>query len=209
MIGRIRGILLEKQPPELLVDVHGVAYEIQAPMSTFYQLPANGSEVSLHTHFVVREDAQLLFGFHDRRERQLFRALIRVSGVGPKVALAVLSGMASDEFVRTVRDGDIAAIVRIPGIGKKTAERLVVEMRDSLKEWKQDGTAGAPVSSAGEAGTGSATRQADAGEEAESALIALGYKPQDAARMISRVRKESDAEPDRDELIRLALRNAL
>lgn len=209
MIGRIRGVLLEKQPPELLVDVQGVAYEIQAPMSTFYQLPANGGEISLHTHFVVREDAQLLFGFHDRQERQLFRALIRVSGVGPKVALAVLSGMAGDEFVRTVRDGDIAAIVRIPGIGKKTAERLVVEMRDSLKDWNRDDAPGATPSSPGQAGAGGAVRRADAAEEAESALIALGYRPQDAARMISRVRKESDAEPDRDELIRLALRNAL
>lgn len=204
MIGRIRGILLEKQPPELLVDVQGVAYEIQAPMSTFYQLPSTGSEVQLHTHFVVREDAQLLFGFHDPQERRLFRSLIRVSGVGPKVALAVLSGMAVEEFVRTVRDNDITAIVRIPGIGKKTAERLTVEMRDNLKGWSE--TAALP----GSAATGAAPpRPADSSEEAETALIALGYRPQDAARMISRVLKDNDSTLPREELIRLALRSAL
>jgi len=204
MIGRLRGILLEKQPPELLVDVQGVAYEVQAPMSTFYQLPATGSEVQLHTHFVVREDAQLLFGFHDPRERRLFRSLIRVSGVGPKVALAVLSGMAVDEFVRTVRNNDITAIVRIPGIGKKTAERLVVEMRDNLKAWGE--TAEPPDSAAAGA---SPPRPADTSEEAETALIALGYRPQDAARMISRVLKDNDGALAREELIRLALRSAL
>lgn len=204
MIGRIRGILLEKQPPELLVDVQGVGYEIQAPMSTFYQLPATGSEVQLHTHFVVREDAQLLFGFHEPRERRMFRSLIRVSGVGPKVALAVLSGMAVDEFVRTVRNNDITAIVRIPGIGKKTAERLTVEMRDNLKEWGET----AELPGGIDAGTAS-PRPADTSEEAETALIALGYRPQDAARMISRVLKDNDGALARDDLIRLALRNAL
>ncbi|MEX1196309.1 MAG: Holliday junction branch migration protein RuvA [Pseudohongiellaceae bacterium] len=204
MIGRIRGILLEKQPPELLVDVQGVGYEIQAPMSTFYQLPATGSEVLLHTHFVVREDAQLLFGFHDPQERRLFRSLIRVSGVGPKVALAVLSGMAVDEFVRTVRNNDITAIVRIPGIGKKTAERLTVEMRDNLKEW------GEAAALPGSTDTGTVSpRPADTSEEAETALVALGYRPQDAARMISRVLKDNDGSLAREELIRLALRNAL
>ncbi len=203
MIGRIRGILLDKQPPELLVDVHGIAYEIQAPMSTFYQLPANGTEVVLHTHLVVREDAQLLYGFHDLQERRLFRSLIRVSGVGPKVALAVLSGMAADEFVRTVRNNDIAAIVRIPGIGKKTAERLTVEMRDGLAGWGET----AELPGAGDAG--SRGRPVDHSEEAETALIALGYRPQDASRMISRVLKDNEPGLGRDELIRLALRNAL
>jgi Holliday junction DNA helicase RuvA len=208
MIGRIRGTLLEKQPPELLVDVQGVAYEIQAPMSTFYQLPAAGSEVQLHTHFVVREDAQLLFGFHDPQERRLFRSLIRVSGVGPKVALAVLSGMAVDEFVRTVRNNDITAIVRIPGIGKKTAERLTVEMRDNLKDWSKDGGEQAEQPGGGASGM-APPRPADSSEEAETALIALGYRPQDAARMISRVLKDSDGTLAREELIRLALRSAL
>ncbi len=201
MIGRIRGVLLEKKPPELLVDVQGVGYELQAPMSTFYQLPATGSEVALHTHFVVREDAQLLFAFHAERERMLFRALIKVSGVGPKVALAILSGMSSDEFVRTVHNSDAKAMAKIPGIGKKTAERLIVEMRDRLGDWGEESVRlpGAPET---------APAAASLDEDAETALIALGYKPQDAARMIARVHKDRDEPPtSSEELIRLALRS--
>ncbi|HSB97665.1 MAG TPA: Holliday junction branch migration protein RuvA, partial [Spongiibacteraceae bacterium] len=141
MIGRIRGKLLEKQAPELLVDVNGVGYEIQAPMTTIYQLPALGETVELFTHLVVREDAHLLFGFASLRDRALFRALIKVNGVGPKLALTILSGMDAQDFVRCVRDNDGAGLVRLPGVGKKTAERLLIEMRDRLRDWPIDGLA--------------------------------------------------------------------
>src|SRR6056297_2410673 len=143
MIGRLRGVIVTRQPPEILVDVAGVGYELQVPMSTFFRLPAVGEEVSLVTHFVVREDAQLLYGFADERDRVLFRSLIRVSGVGPKLALTLLSGMDADSFVRCVQRDDLASLVALPGVGRKTAERLLVEMRDKLKDWIGDG-AGAP-----------------------------------------------------------------
>jgi Holliday junction DNA helicase RuvA len=198
MIGRIRGILLEKQAPELLVDVVGVGYEIQAPMTTFYQLPALGENVVLHTHLIVREDAHLLFGFASREERSLFRALIKVNGVGPKLALAILSGMDVEAFVRCVRDGDTNALVRLPGVGKKTAERLLVEMRDRLRDWHVDGVIVAE---------GSAQlpgRITDHLLEAESALIALGYKPQEATRMVAAVKIDGASSED---LIRAALKS--
>lgn len=200
MIGRIRGVLLDKQAPDILVDVQGVGYEIQAPMSTIYQLPPVGKEVVLHTHLVVREDAQLLYGFFSLQERSMFRSLIKVSGVGPKMALAILSGMAVDEFARTISKGDIAALTRMPGVGKKTAERLVVEMKDRLSDWggelpPVDLPAGAPK---GE-------RQLT--QEAETALIALGYKPQEAARLISSALKGNPQITRSEELIRLALRS--
>ncbi len=137
MIGKIRGIILEKQPPQLIVDVHGIGYEIDAPMSTFYQLPEVGQEVNLFTHFVVREDAQHLYGFYTRDERLLFRTLLKVNGVGPRMALTVLSSVSPEEFVRCVLNNDTASLVRLPGIGKKTAERLVIEMRDKLSDWNQ------------------------------------------------------------------------
>ena len=130
MIGKIRGILVEKNPPEVQIDVGGIYYEVQVPMSTLYQLPELGKELILHTHFVVREDAQLLYGFYDAKDKSMFRSLIKVNGVGPKMALGILSGMEADDFVRTVRGNDINALVNMPGIGKKTAERLIVEMRD-------------------------------------------------------------------------------
>jgi len=200
VIGRIRGVLLDKQAPDILVDVQGVGYEIQAPMSTIYQLPPVGKEVVLHTHLVVREDAQLLYGFFSLQERSMFRSLIKVSGVGPKMALAILSGMAVDEFARTISNGDIAALTRMPGVGKKTAERLVVEMKDRLSDWggelpPVDLPAGAPK---GE-------RQLT--QEAETALIALGYKPQEAARLISSALKGNPQITRSEELIRLALRS--
>lgn len=201
MIGRIRGVLLEKQAPELLVDVNGVGYEIQAPMTTIYQLPAPGEMVELFTHLIVREDAHLLYGFASGRDRTLFRALIKVNGVGPKLALTILSGMDVDEFVRRVRDNDAAGLVRLPGVGKKTAERLLVEMRDRLGDWQVDGLAVA----------GGAAQLPAAGNshllDAESALIALGYKPQEAARMIAAVDKDSVTTSE--ELIRLALKSAV
>jgi Holliday junction DNA helicase RuvA len=201
MIGQIRGILIEKKPPEILVDVGGLSYELQIPMSTVYQLPEVGSELRLHTHFVVREDAQLLYGFYDLKDKTLFRALIRVNGVGPKMALAILSGMAADEFARTVRENDVAAMTRMPGIGSKTAERLIVEMRDRLTEWDDaEATAALP----------GATQSTSAmGKEAETALIALGYKPQQAARSVAIVLKSDPEVPDSESLIRLALKGML
>ncbi len=179
MIARIKGTLLEKQPPQLLVDVSGVGYELEAPMTTFYQLPEIGQTVVLHTHFVVREDAQLLYGFYERQERELFRTLIRVNGVGPKMALAILSGIEGDEFVRCVQDNDIQSLVKIPGIGKKTAERLVIEIRDRLVIL-MGGSSGLNSGSVIEKLT-----PQSAVSEAESALMALGYKPKEAAKAVS------------------------
>jgi len=200
MIGRLRGILADKQPPRLLVDVHGVGYELEAPMSTFYQLPATGSEVSLHTHLVVREDAQQLYGFASEPERRMFRALIKVSGVGAKLALTILSGSSADEFARYVTEGDSGALTRLPGVGKKTAERLVVEMRDRLADWAEGAAALAAASPPG------VTPPADEpSREALSALVALGYKPQEASRLIRAVETAGLAS---EEIIRLALKGA-
>lgn len=189
MIGFLRGRLVVKQPPMLMLDVGGVGYEIEAPMSTFYDLPDTGSEVSLHTHLVVREDAHILFGFATTRERGLFRSLIKVNGVGPRVALAILSGISVDGFTLCVREGDTTALTRVPGIGKKTAERLIVEMRDRLGDGETLG--GMPGASAG-----------SPREEALAALVALGYKPAEAERMLRGVKGE---ELGSEELIRLAL----
>jgi len=198
MIGRITGVLLEKQAPELLVDVNGVGYEIQAPMTTIYQLPEGGQVGVLHTHFVVREDAQILYGFAELQERRLFRALIKVNGVGPKLALTILSGIETDEFVRCVRDGDTLSLVRLPGVGKKTAERLLVEMKDRLKDWQIDSiTDEFRVSGMGFSNSITA--------EAESALIALGYKPQEAAKAIAAA--NNDSMTSSEQLIRAALKN--
>lgn len=203
MIGRIHGILLEKQPPELVIDVQGVGYEIMAPMSTFYQLPAVGVEVVLHTHFSVSENAQQLFGFFSKIDRRLFRQLIKVNGVGPKMALGIMSGMDSDDFVRCVRDNNVSALVKVPGVGKKTAERLVIEMRDRLGEWQQ------PVATSAGSGVGATPDSAsDVIAEAESALIALGYKPVEASKAINAVCKDRNIERCED-LIRLALRGMM
>lgn len=203
MIGRIRGLLLEKQLPDIVIDVQGVGYEIQAPMSTIMQLPALGKEVMVFTHLVVREDAQLLYGFYTTEERHMFRSLIKVSGVGPKMALAILSGMAVEEFVRTVRQNDLAALTRMPGVGKKTAERLVVEMKDRLKDWA-DSTAAVV---AGSAGAPIALSDYQMSHEAETALIALGYKPQEAARIIAKTLKANETISSSNDLIRLSLRS--
>ncbi|WJW74962.1 Holliday junction branch migration protein RuvA [Thiohalobacter sp. IOR34] len=177
MIGFLRGRLVAKRPPQLLLEVGGVGYEIDAPMTTFYDLPETGAEITLHTHLVVREDAHTLYGFGRLAERSLFRSLIRISGVGPRLALAILSGMNADEFVACVREGDSAALTRVPGIGKKTAERLVVELRDRLDDWAAP--AAVPAAAAG-----SVVQPTDAVAEAVSALIALGYKPPEASRMV-------------------------
>ena len=204
MIGRIRGVLLEKMAHDVLVDVQGVAYEIQVPLSTLFQLPETGTLVQLHTHFVVREDAQLLYGFFEQRERELFRILIRINGVGPKMALAILSGMETDDFVRCVQNNDINTLVKLPGVGKKTAERLLIEVRDRLKEWGLD-TAAA---------TGAPRAQQSASDqslqEAESALVGLGYKPVEASKLVKAASKqlEDSQQPLASEaLIRLALRS--
>lgn len=203
MIGRIRGLLIEKQVPDIVVDVQGVGYEIQAPMSTIMQLPLVGDEVSLHTHMVVREDAQLLYGFFSLEERHMFRSLIKVSGVGPKMGLAILSGMAVDDFVKTVRNNDIAALTRMPGVGKKTAERLVVEMKDRLKDFAQS----TPAMVAGAAGAPLELSDHQLSYEAETALVALGYKPAEAARIIAKTLKANESISSSQELIRLSLRS--
>ena len=202
MIGRIRGILADRLAPEILVDVGGVFYEVHVPMSTVYQLPAVGRDVSLHTHLVVREDAHLLYGFFTLQERQMFRSLIKVSGVGPKMALAILSGMAVDEFVRTIRVNDIAGLTRMPGIGRKTAERLIVEMKDRLSDWGSELQVSFP-----EAPMTSGSGDRAISQEAETALVALGYKPQEATRMIAGVLKADSSITRSEELIRQALRN--
>ena len=200
MIGRIRGILVHKQAPLILVEVGGVGYELQVPMTTLFQLPELGTEVSLVTHFVVREDAQLLYGFIEEGDRSLFRQLIRVNGVGPKLALTILSGMDAKSFARCVQRDDISSLIALPGVGKKTAERLLVEMRDKLKDWfgRLENVAGEGVSPA---------PLPDITADAEGALITLGYKPQDAGRMVAAV--NDDSVMASEELIRRALRSVV
>lgn len=204
MIGSLRGILLEKHPPLLLIDVHGVGYEVHAPMTSFYQLPPIGSEVLLHTHFVVRDDAQLLFGFVDKQTRELFRELIRVNGLGPKMALAILSALDTDELILCVQQKNLNTLVRVPGIGRKTAERLLVELRDRVDHW----TSKSDLSETQIARTGSKSSAPSIRQDAESALLALGYKPQEAEKAIQNVLKEHEADSS-EELIRLALKRML
>ena len=195
MIGRLRGVLVEKHPPRLLLEVQGVGYELEASLSTFAELPELGSEVTLRTHLAIKEDGHSLYGFASERERSLFRNLIRVSGIGPKLALAVLSGMQPDDLVRCVESEDSAALTRLPGVGRKTAERLIIELRDRLAE---AGIATAPAGSPGPAG--------DAAADAASALVALGYKPADAQRLLRGI----DASGmDSEALIRAALQRAV
>lgn len=202
MIGRIRGTLLHKQPPNILVEVGGVGYELQVPMTTLFQLPELGTEVTLVTHFVVREDAQLLYGFINERDRILFRQLIKVNGVGPKLGLTILSGMDANSFARCVQRDDISSLVALPGVGKKTAERLLIEMRDKLKDWlAQPENADLP----GVAASSSGPATIDIVADAEGALIALGYKPQEASRMVTSV--NDDDVTNSEELIRRALKS--
>lgn len=191
MIGFLRGIIVDKQPPLLVIDVNGVGYEIYAPMSTFYLLPELQQSVTLLTHLVVREDAHLLYGFYQRQERELFRALIKVNGVGPKLALSILSGITTHEFVQCVQDNDVSRLIHIPGIGKKTAERLVIETRDALAHWA---TEAATVT------TFSIEQRYI--QDAVSALTTLGYKPNEAQRAIKQVQHQGRSS---EELIRLAL----
>lgn len=196
MIGFLKGVLRYKQPPTLLLEVQGVGYELEAPMTTFYDLPAVGETVMLYTHLAVREDAHTLYGFSKVSDRTLFRTLIKVSGVGAKLALTILSGMEAEHFAACVQAGDTAALVRLPGVGKKTAERLVVEMRDRLVDWET------PAASAGTSVSPATVVAPSPVEEAVSALMALGYKPQDASRMVRGVESKGLAT---EEIIRAAL----
>jgi Holliday junction DNA helicase RuvA len=200
MIGFLRGILIHKAPPVLVLDVNGVGYEVEAPMTTFYDLPTLGQEVKLHTHLIVREDAHILFGFASETERMLFRVLIKVNGVGPKLALTILSGQSVAEFYRSVNDNDVKSLVRLPGVGQKTAERLIIEMRGRLPDLDHT-VAATPTSPAV-----SSVAQASPRQEAITALCALGYKPQDAQRMVQSIAVEDKSCED---IIRLALRGTL
>lgn len=204
MIGRLRGILEQKQAPQLLVDVHGVGYEVEAPMSTFYELPEVGHEVTLHTHLVIREDSHALYGFASETERRLFRNLIKVSGVGAKLALTILSGISPEGFVACVQHQDTGALVKLPGVGKKTAERLIVEMRDRIKDWEDNTGAVLPGA---QAASGILEGPASPLEDAVAALISLGYKPPEASRMVRAVENSSDMASE--EIIRLALQQTV
>jgi holliday junction DNA helicase RuvA len=195
MIGRLKGILVSRQPPWILVDVGGVGYELEAPMSTFYDLPEPGQPITLCTHYAVKEDSVALYGFLLESERSLFRAVQKVSGIGAKIALAILSGVSADDFARFVQSGDIAALTRIPGIGKKTAERMIVELRDRV-----DGLVGTSPASA------FSSMPKDPLSEASVALQSLGYKPNEIARLVKDASAPGDSAED---IIRKALKAAL
>jgi Holliday junction DNA helicase RuvA len=195
MIGRLKGILVHKQPPWLVIDVHGVGYELEAPMSTFYDLPDVGREVALFTHYAQKEDSVSLYGFLREGERRLFRDVQKVTGIGAKIALAVLSGTSVDDFARLVQAGDVTALTRIPGIGKKTAERMVVELRDRAADLAGFGTT-----------LGGSGMPGDPQSEAVIALQQLGYKPAEAARM---AREATESGDDAAMIIRKALKSAL
>lgn len=193
MIGFLRGVLVAKKPPGLLIDVHGVGYEVEAPMSTFYGLPELGGEVTLHTHLAIREDAHNLFGFISESERALFRTLIKVNGVGAKLALGILSGLTAEEFHRCIEHQDTARLVRLPGVGKKTAERLIIELRDRLPDFATvalPGVTTLPLPAASPV------------DDATAALIALGFRPQDAAGFVRKIAADGKTS---EEIIRLAL----
>ena len=200
MIGRLRGLLAWKRPPYLLSDAHGVGYELEAPLTTFQTLPELGAEVMLLTHLAVREDAHTLYGFASTAERSLFRTLIRVTGIGPRLALLILSGMSVELFGRCVRDGDTTALIRLPGVGKKTAERLIIEMRDRLGALGLDSTvtvlpSGQPVAP-----------KVNLMDDAISALVALGYKLPEASRMVQSLETEGLSS---EAIIRLALQTSV
>lgn len=201
MIERLRGTIIAKQAPEVIIDVGGVGYEVRVPMTTIYQLPGVGEESILLTHFVVREDAQQLYGFVREIDRRLFRDLIKVNGVGPKLALAILSGMDTEQFADCLNRNDVNALVALPGVGKKTGERLLVEMRDKAGQWLSDVLPGQSAASS------TAVVTSDIRGEAEQALVALGYKPTEASRLIAAV--ESDDIDSSEGLIRAALQSAM
>ena len=205
MIGRLRGTLIEKMSPEILIECHGVGYEVTMPMTSIYALPELNQQATLYTHFVVREDAQLLYGFANKVERKLFRLLIKVNGVGPKLALAILSGMSADQFVSCVVHDDLSTIVKIPGVGKKTAERLLIEMRDRLKDWQTDSTdALAHMMPSDVKQTSNFV--SDAKGDAINALVSLGYSQQQADKAVKSVFTNDKSSED---LIRNALKAML
>ncbi len=194
MISFLRGKLVTKAPPVLVLDVQGVGYEIEAPMTTFYELPAVGTEITLHTHLAIREDAHSLFGFANEADRTMFRSLIKVNGVGPKLALTILSGQSAEQLHRCIHDNDTVALMRLPGVGKKTAERLIIEMRDRLPQLEDSITAAiTPI-------------MGNAKQEAVSALCSLGYKPLDASKMVQGIHSEGKSCED---IIRMALQGAM
>ncbi len=197
MIGRLQGTILEKQPPTILLDVQGVGYELEASMSTFYNLPECGENIILHTHLVVREDAQLLYGFFSLAERLMFRSLIKISGVGPKLALTILSGMSAEDFTRCILEEDSKSLTKLPGVGKKTAERLVIELKDRLQ--KDDSI---KLPGATDTARAPFERQANPVNDAVSALISLGYKAQQASQMVRDLDVEDKSTED---IIRAAL----
>jgi Holliday junction DNA helicase RuvA len=198
MIGRLQGEIIEKQPPHLLLDVNGVGYELEAPMSTFYELPDSGASVMLYTHLLVRDDAHILYAFKHVQDRSLFRNLLKVNGVGAKMALAILSGMDVHAFTDCIHNGDADALIRLPGVGRKTAERLILDMRDRLDKNS--------ASDHSNNGANCSVRQQSPIEDAVSALISLGYKPNDASRMVSKVDTQDQ---NSEEIIRSALKFSL
>ncbi|WP_330959176.1 Holliday junction branch migration protein RuvA [Photobacterium sp. 53610] len=204
MIGRLRGIIIEKQPPEVVIEAGGLGYEVQMPMSCFYELPEPGKEVTIATHFVVREDAQLLYGFNKKSERDLFREVIKANGVGPKLGLAILSAMTASQFVLCVENEDVTTLVKIPGVGKKTAERLLVEMKDRLKGWGEGDLLTPALDTAASQAQPMVSAQNRAEDEAVSALVALGYKPQMASKVVAQVAQEG---MQSETIIREALRS--
>lgn len=208
MIGSLRGKLIEKNAPDVLIEVNGVGYELSMPMSSFYNLPEIGREVFVYTCFVVREDAQLLFGFTSREAKVLFRELIKVSGIGPKTALAILSSFNPGQFVNAVQNDSVNAIVKVPGIGKKTAERLIIEIKDRVSGWKLSESAGVADAADERSGTAEDTGlvidDSDVESQAVQALVALGYKPAQAATSVHRLYRDGMSVQD---VIRVALKN--
>lgn len=198
MIGRLRGILMDKQPPLLVIDVNGVGYDVEAPMSTFYKLPGVGDKASLYTHLSIREDAHMLYGFFTETERRFFRSLIKVNGIGPKLALTILSGIEIDSFIACINAGDSARLTKLPGVGKRIAERLVVEMRDKLSEWESCHPKANPAITS--------IAVSSAIEDAVNALIGLGYKPAEAKRLVHSVEEGGMSS---ETLIRKALQAAM
>lgn len=202
MIGRLTGIVADKQAPDVLIDVNGIGYEVQLPLTSFYELPEEGVQATIYTHFVVREDAQLLYGFSSKQERSLFRLLIKANGVGPKLGLTILSGLTAEQFVTCVEQDDVTTLVKLPGVGKKTAERLLIEMRDRIQALNlaPEFRPLEPII------TGSVMKKANEFDDAVSALVSLGYSSQQANKAVKLIFKDGD---DSETLIRLALKNML
>lgn len=205
MIGRLRGLIVDKVPPEIVVECNGVGYEVSMPMTSIYSLPEIGQEAIVFTHFVVREDAQLLYGFANKTERKLFRLLIKVNGVGPKLALAILSGMSAEQFVSCVMHDDVSTIVKIPGVGKKTAERLLVEMRDRLKHWHQD-EGQFVLKQQEQSGEAIMPVKSDEKGDAINALVSLGYTQGQADKAIKQIYKDG---MNSEDIIRDALKSMI